>query len=241
MCGQANRHAEVERLNDGKACRRHLRQVFEGDGSGLAFAHCVYREIEFSFVSLVTIAFDVLTLAPTEELKGTVIVKTGHGAFAEHFVIFLRQRFVAIGKIEKVAYRTIGKRNYNGDVIAVIKRPVRDGPRVETDDVLADDVSHPVEKVARFSDDSASVRGILCPVLSRQVASVHANVDNHRLAAARKETVDLDGWGRKSSIEAYHDKRCPSVIEFRLIYRLDGCEFFLVNCKRFLNEDRLPL
>jgi|GEM_PF-6123052 len=50
-------------------------------------------------------------------------------------------------------------------------------------------------------------------MLARQVAGIHANVDKHRLATIGKETSDLDRWGRKTSVEARHDKRLSAAIE----------------------------
>src|SRR5579862_9667541 len=90
--------------------------------------------------------------------------------------------------------------------------------------------------MAKLPDDSPALFFTLGPMISRQIAGVHANVEHHRLLALADEFHQFHSHGSKSPIEPDHDKWRMTVFFRSIVSAADFLQLLFIDRKRFFDE-----
>src|SRR5438874_5943906 len=98
-CPEQNYAPSGDRFLNGDRRLGDLDQLFEGNWRRAASAHCVYREFNLAFVTLITPHLGALGFSVAGQFQGAKVTNSSDLSLAKYLELLFRNRSVAIGQI----------------------------------------------------------------------------------------------------------------------------------------------
>ena len=129
-----------------------------------------------------------LFAAVANEFEPPKIFEDRDRATAEDFHALLRSRLVAVGEIADRAQRAVRELERCDDVIHAVLARIAHGLRLHFDGARAREKAEKIDKMADLAENaSASLLGIVDPMIGGNVARIHAVVDGQRFVDLRQK------------------------------------------------------